>query len=294
MSAVLFAIFALIVLAAGAFAAWPVIRGTPGRARLLLAASLVLFIAGIGAGVYLMVGRPALAVRALEGNKVRDLNGAIAAAVRHLRAEPNDLRGWRLLGRAYLDADDGDDAIKAFVRAIQVARAGGKESAGVYSDYGMALATTTPGGAVPAEAERAFAFARSLDPKDKAALYFMGLAAAGRGQYAEAARLWQLLLGELPANSPFRRQLADRMAALKATSGTAPPDVGAMVAGLAARLKSDPDDPAGWQRLIRAYAVLQDGAKARQALADARMVLARNPQALKAVAAEAKELGLEK
>lgn len=39
-----------------------------------------------------------------------------------------------------------------------------------------------------------------------------------------------------------------------------------MVAGLAARLEDNPADPAGWQRLIRAYQVLGETGKAREAL----------------------------
>ena len=67
-----------------------------------------------------------------------------------------------------------------------------------------------------------------------------------------------------------------------------------MVAGLAARLKAQPDDAQGWQRLVRAYAVLGDNAKAIAALSDARKAMAKNPDALTALDAEAKELKLEK
>jgi cytochrome c-type biogenesis protein CcmH len=289
MSAGVIAIFAVLVLAASAFAAWPTLARARGRARWLPVAALALFVTGIGVGFYLIVGRPALAVRALEGDKVHDLNGAIAATVRHLRTAPGDLRGWRLLGRAYLDAGDGENALRAFVRAIQVARATGKESAAVYSDYGLALASTTPGGAVTDEAERAFNVALTLDPNDRAALYFLGLASAARGRNAQAMAMWQKLLGELPARSEFRAELQKRMAAL----GAGPPDVGAMVASLAARMKARPDDAKGWQLLIRSYVVMKDEAKARTALADARAALAKNPQALKDIAAEAKALGLE-
>ena len=42
-----------------------------------------------------------------------------------------------------------------------------------------------------------------------------------------------------------------------------------MVAGLAARLKTNPDDPEGWVRLVRAYAVLGETARREAALKDA-------------------------
>lgn len=290
MNALLFALFALVVLAAASFAAWPVLRGTQGRARLLLAASLTLFVAGIGAGAYLTIGRPALALRTLEGRNARDKGGAVADDVRHVRARPNEVRGWRQLGRDYLDANDGENAVKAFIRAIEVARATNRQDPGAYSDYGMALASISPRG-VPQEAVDAFRFALSLDPKDRLALFFLGQAALEHGDAAQAAQLWQTLIALLPPESKYHRMLVDRVAGIEARTGAAP-DIGAMVAGLAQRLKTRPDDPEGWQRLVRAYAVLGDREKAKAALADARAVLSANTQALKALAAEEKELGL--
>jgi cytochrome c-type biogenesis protein CcmH len=65
-----------------------------------------------------------------------------------------------------------------------------------------------------------------------------------------------------------------------------------MVAGLAARLKSNPNDGAGWQRLIRAYAVLGDRDKARATLSDARKAMAAQPDQIAALNAEQKQLDL--
>ena len=125
-----------------------------------------------------------------------------------------------------------------------------------------------------------------------ARLYLGGVYAA-RHENVRALALWQSLLADTPSDAPWRAALIDRIAALSATSGQAP-DVGAMVAGLAARLRARPDDSQGWQRLLRAYAVLGDGAKAKAALADARAALKNDSTAMAALAAEAKELKLEK
>ena len=43
-----------------------------------------------------------------------------------------------------------------------------------------------------------------------------------------------------------------------------------MVAGLADKLKDNPQDKSGWQRLVRAYAVLGKADEAKQAVEDAR------------------------
>ncbi len=289
MSILLFVIFACVVLAAAAFAVWPVLRGMGGGARALLAGAVALFVIGIGAGTYLAIGRPALAVRTLQGTDTREMNGVIALLARHMHKAPGDARGWTMLGRAYLTVGDDDEAAKAFERAIRVSRT--PPGAELYSAYGEALVHAA-GNAVPPQAEAAFGQALAIDPRDQAARYFLGFAFAARGQNARAIGLWQSLVDEAPANAPYRQELVDRIAALSAASGAAP-DIAAMVAGLAARLKQNPNDPEGWQRLIRAYAVLGDRLKAATALADARAAMARKSDVLAALSAEARELKLE-
>ena len=288
MTVLAFFIFGLIVALACAFVAWPIARTTSNRGRFVLGAAAALFISGIGGGLYLYLGQPQLAVRTLEGRNARDLNALIGRLGVAVREHPADPRGWTLLGQAYLSAHDPGDAARAFARAIGAAKAAGEPSPILYSAYGEAL-TQAAAGAVTPDAEAAFNQALAGDPKDMGARYYLGLAEAARGNVPAALKYWNSLLGDLPANSPVRADLVDRIAALSARSGQAP-DIGAMVAGLAARLKADPGDAAGWQRLIRAYAVLGDKDKARAALDDARK--AATGAQLAALDAEAKELGL--
>ena len=57
---------------------------------------------------------------------------------------------------------------------------------------------------VTPEAEAAFEQALALDPKDRAARYYVGLAAAARGDTGKALGLWRGLLDDVPANSAVR------------------------------------------------------------------------------------------
>ena len=59
--------------------------------------------------------------------------------------------------------------------------------------------------------------------------------------------------------------------------------IAGMVEGLATRLKTSPDDPDGWVRLVRAYAVLGDTAKRDAALAAASQRYADQPKVLAAL-----------
>jgi cytochrome c-type biogenesis protein CcmH len=290
MTAIAFLIFGVVIAIACVFVAWPIARATPNRGRYVLGAAAALFISGIGGGLYLYLGQPQLAVRTLEGRNARDLNALIGRLAVVVREHPADPRGWTLLGQAYLTARDPEDAAKAFARAIGAAKAIGEPSPILYSAYGEAL-TQAAAGAVTPEAESAFGQALAGDPKDMGARYYLGLAEAARGNAPSALRYWKSLLADLPANSPVRADLVDRIAALSARSGQAP-DIAAMVAGLAARLKTNPADPQGWQRLIRAYVVLGDKDKARAALGDARKAASGQSDQLAALDAEAKDLGL--
>ncbi|MEJ1967414.1 MAG: hypothetical protein WDN03_02065 [Rhizomicrobium sp.] len=291
MAALVVLIFVVIAAAACGFVAWPILRSQSGRGRFVLLAAAVLFVLGIGGGLYVYFGQPQLAVRTLKGSGDGSLNALIGRLGVAVRAHPADPRGWALLGQAYLTAHDPADAAKAFVRGIQAARAFGNPAPLLYSAYGEAL-TQAAGGAVTPEAETAFAQALQSDPGDQASRYYLGFAEAARGNAPKALLYWNSLLADLPANSPLHGDLVDRVAALTARRGGAAPDVHAMVAGLAARLKADPTDAPGWQRLVRAYVVLGDKAKAQAALADARKALAGRGDALAALTAEAEELGL--
>jgi cytochrome c-type biogenesis protein CcmH len=62
--------------------------------------------------------------------------------------------------------------------------------------------------------------------------------------------------------------------------------IDAMVARLAARLRQQPDDAAGWAQLGRSYMVLEEAAKARDAYARA-LKLRPGDAALKQALAEA-------
>ena len=281
-------IFLGLALVAACFACWPLLKrkGAPAR---MLAGAVALAVLGVGIGVYLMLGSPGLALRTLTGVRPNDLNGLIAELSVRVRKTPGDPRGWVLLGRGYLTLGDGQDAAAAFKQAASVAPA--NERTELLSAYGEALVQAASGAVTP-EAEAAFETVLKANPKDQAARYYLGLAYAARRENGKAAALWQSLLAD--TSSPtLKSELIDRLATLKAESGPAP-DISAMVEGLAARLKSQPNDPEGWQRLIRAYVVLGDEAKARQALAGAQSALKDNKAAMDALNEEAKALKLAK
>jgi cytochrome c-type biogenesis protein CcmH len=290
MTAIPFLICALLVGVAMAFASWPILHHGSKKlaARSTLAGAISLVVMAVGLGVYLMLGRPYLAERSVApGDDLRSLVARLSVRVRQV---PNDPRGWMLLGKGYLTLDDPNGAAAAFRRAIPLAAP--EQRSTLLSAEGEAL-TMAADGIVTPEAEAAFDEALRLNPKDQASRYYLGTAYAMRRADARALLLWQSLLADAPSNAPWRGALVDRIAALKAQNGGVP-DIGAMVAGLAARLHRDPNDPEGWQRLVRAYVALGDAARAQAALGEARMAMKGDASALAALSAEARSLKLEK
>jgi cytochrome c-type biogenesis protein CcmH len=284
------AVLAGLAILAALFAAWPAGRASgTGIARVVLAAALGLFVLGVGGGAYLMLGTPDLARRSFAPLETSDVPGLVAALSKQMRGRPGDIEGWTLLGRGYLTLNDPDQAAIAFRTASELASPAQKTE--LLSAY--AEAATLAAGAVTPDAERAFRAVLAANPKDFAARFYLGDAYAQRHDTVAARSLWQGLLADSPASAPWRSELIDRMAALNAQAG-ASPDIGAMVDALAARLKSDPDDLSGWQRLLRAYTVLGQTENARTALVRAQTAMRGKPAAQAALEAEAHALNLER
>lgn len=283
--------FVLIALLAIAFAAMPLWRMSEKKGRWLLSGAIALFMLAIGGGTYFLVGRPHLAVRSAEGlnGNMREVNGLVPYLIARVRAHPQDVRAWRYLAQAYMGAGDPGDAAKALAKVIGLT---GKGDAGIDAAYGEALVADN-GGQVPQEAEDAFNAALKVDPKNGPARFYLGLAKASHNDRAGAIALWQSLLADVPPNAPLHQILVDRLAMLTSQTPGGAPNPQTMVDMLAAQLKANPDDALGWVRLMRAYTVLGQTDKAKQALASARKAFATNKDAQTAFSTAAKALKLE-
>ena len=291
MIAVLILIFAGVALVAASFVVLPLLR-TKGAARKpWLAAGAGLGVMAVGLGAYAVLGQPVIALNTLTGPGTTNYPALIAELAKRMPQRPTDVQGWALLGRGYLALGMPGQAVKALGRAVQVARAGqGEAPAALLSSYGEALAEES--GQVTQDAEAAFREALALDPGDLTARYYMGFAMYTRGDSAGALDIWERVLADAPPDIAWRGTLIDAMAAVRAQAGGGAPNPAAMVAQLAARLETNPNDLPGWIRLIRAYSVLGDKEKAAAALAKARTTFANQADAQAQLAQSAQENAL--
>lgn len=246
-----------------------------------------------------------LAARQTAPVETAPLEELVAKVEAHLEKNPTDGRGWEVLAPVLARLGRTDDTVRAYRNIITYQG----ETATRRADLGEAIAGAA-GGIVTADARQEFERALSLDATNVAARYFIGLSAQQDGNRAQASMIWRDLLKSAPDNASWRSMVEQALGANEATiapqiSGDAidatkdmTPEqrnamVGEMVGRLAERLKANGDDPEGWLRLVRAYKVLGDDTKAREAIADARRAVTGNPDRLRDFNDAIKRLGFE-
>ncbi|GAB4068642.1 c-type cytochrome biogenesis protein CcmI [Ancylobacter sonchi] len=278
------------------------------RRRRLAAAVALVGVPLFAGGLYFALGSPEQGGQPLAARlDARPEQADVAILVRrvedHLNANPDDGRGYEVIAPIYMRIGRFEDAARAWENAIRLNGSDARRQNGL----GEALLAQS-GGVVTAEAKAAFLAAQADDPKDPKARYFLGLAAEQDGRPQEAASIWSALAADTPADAPWRPMLDAALARVGApTSGPSAADVAAaqqmsaedrnamvrgMVDRLSQRLAENGDDLDGWLRLMRAWNVLGEGGKARDAAAKARVQFAADTQALGRIDALARELGL--
>lgn len=136
------------------------------------------------------------------------IQGMVDGLAARLQSSPEDVEGWRRLGRSYLVLNRRADAVEAYRRAAEQAP-GDIE---VLLDYAHAL---FPPGTSERDMPPAFVSVidkvRRLEPDNAEGLFFGGLIAARRGDATEARALWSRLVEKLPDDSPVRAAVERRM-----------------------------------------------------------------------------------
>ena len=286
-------------------------RPLPRRRLAGLGLALSLLVAAIGFGGYFLLGSPqlpgmALAERLARPPEQQDPEILLARIEAHLRANPDDGKGWDIVAPFYLKIRRFDDAAAAYRNALRLVG----ESAGRLSGLGEAL-TQAEGGTVGASAREAFARALALEPSLVRPRFYLAMAHEQQGALGEAVQAWRALLADAPAEAPWRPVVVQRLAAVTEQLGKPAGDIPApqqpaespdvaereqminqMVSRLAERLGQDGRDLDGWLRLMRSYSVLGRIEDARQAAVSARKNFAGEAEALAQIEDMARELRL--
>jgi cytochrome c-type biogenesis protein CcmH len=276
------------------------------RNRLAAAALIAVGLPAIAFPLYAFLGRPRMPDDPLASRNVAprtngEIEAAVAAVEARLIAKPDDGKGWAVIAPVYMRLERYSDAAHAYAEALRL----DGEDPLRRAAYGEALVAAA-GGVVTEEARRAFDRALAEQAGQPQARFYLALGAEQDGKKAEAIHAYEQLLADSPPDAPWRGVVSTRLAALKgepapaeATAGASAaipeaqrPMIEGMVNRLAARLASNGGNVDEWSRLIRAYAVLHEGEKAKAALADARKALAPDSNAVASLEALAHDLGL--
>jgi cytochrome c-type biogenesis protein CcmH len=172
-------------IAAGAVAL-PLLRDRQSRVVGAVAAALVI---GASAGLYPLWSNwnwHASAQSAAAAGP--DVAAMVAKLEKHLHDQPDDLKGWLMLGRSYLALNRLDDAILAYDHAHRL----DARSADAAMGLGEAMSLRAGGEITPA-ASQLFEDALGLAPDNPKALLYGGFAAAVRGDRPLARKRWQAL-----------------------------------------------------------------------------------------------------
>ena len=161
--------------------------------------------------VYAKLGSPGLpdaplAERTSKPSAQADVMVLIRRVEEHLRKNPEDGRGWELLGPIYMVMGRSDEALRAFRNARQLLGSTPERDVGV----GEALVAQA-GGAVTPEAKAAFESAVERDPKNSKARFYLGFAAEKDGDKDSALKHWGIIADDGAPNDPWRNEAIRRM-----------------------------------------------------------------------------------
>jgi len=142
-------------------------------------------------GVYFATGNPG----AID-SPMQNLETMVNRLAERLKQTPEDVEGWRLLGRSYAAMERFEDSTRAYARAAGLSPKNPDILADLADSLAMARGRTLQG-----EPEKLVLRALELDPENLKALSLAGTAAYERRDFAAAAAYWQRILPHVPKDS---------------------------------------------------------------------------------------------
>lgn len=214
----MFWILVAVMLSAGIlFVAIPLYRA---EQRLTVISMLsIVAITAISATIYSEIGTPNASEQL--GNRSSDqmpmLDDAITSLSARLQENPDDLRGWKMLGRSYIEIRNYQGAAFAFEQAVELESAQNSDTLSNLAEALFYGDQRTMLGRAGDLIEQALA----ISPGHPKALFFGGMVAMQRGNNELAAQRWEALLATSPPPQ-IEAILREQVAALRGTDMALP------------------------------------------------------------------------
>ncbi len=180
---------AAMCLPATMFVAWPLYR-RPQRSSPLVAVAVVTVVA-LSAGMYAYTGSPNVSS---SSETLPDVEGMVASLALRLAENPDDLKGWKMLGRSYLTLQDFSGAVDAYEHAVALESS---QNAQTLVDLGEAI-LASGNSRIEGRTSALFESALALEPNNPTALFYGGIGALNRDDMKLAADRWEILVGLNP------------------------------------------------------------------------------------------------
>ena len=198
-------ILGTMLLAATIVVVWPLVQHE--KRLSLQSISAIVLVLALSASMYANIGTPQ---EESAGSELASIEEMVASLDQRLRDNPDDLAGWKMLGRTYFQIRDYDKAIQAFERAVQLESPSNGQT---LVDLGEAIWMQDPT-TLTGRAGELFENAIATSPNNAKALFYSGLAAVERGERFLAADRWETLLALSPPEG-IQEILQQRIAELR-------------------------------------------------------------------------------
>lgn len=178
-------LFGIMLLGAALCVAWPLYRHERRLSSGLIASVGTVLV--LSAVLYSWIGTPV-------PPKSPDIGAMMASLEARLAEQPDDLQGWKMLGRSYMELENYDEAVRAYARAVELES---PTNAQTLVDLGEALLNSDQD-SITGRAGALFENAVAVGPDNPKALFYAGIAAVARGDTSLAADRWEALLAQSP------------------------------------------------------------------------------------------------
>lgn len=169
-----------------------------------MAAAIAVTVPLLGFGTYVTLGHPFLpdqpySARAEKIKEMQDqgelVRNMVASLTAKLEKNPNDGKGWAMLGRSLRVMGEKDKAMAALRKAVALLPA---DTDSRMELAGLLLQDIPQGAVLPPEFVGLMREVLAVDPNNIDALYFAGIAAMQMGDTTRAREMWTKVMVQLP------------------------------------------------------------------------------------------------